>query len=33
MNYFTKEELIEIKEWTDYCVGSGLSFEETEPLY
>lgn len=33
MNDFTKEELIEIKGWADYSVGSGLCYTETEPLY
>jgi len=33
MNDFTKEELEEIKGWADYCVGSGMSYTETDPLY
>ena len=33
MNDFTKEELIELKGWADYCVGSGMCYTETEPLY
>jgi len=33
MNDFTKDELQELIEWGDYCVGSGLCYTETEPLY
>lgn len=33
MNDFTKEELLELIGWADYCVGSSLCYTETEPLY
>jgi predicted RNA-binding Zn-ribbon protein involved in translation (DUF1610 family) len=33
MNEFSKEELLELIGWADYCVGSGLCYTETEPLY
>lgn len=33
MNDFKKKELEDLIFWADYCVGSGLCYTETEPLY